>query len=210
MCFNEQVSIITYLSGLLGTALLYKQNYKPEALFYAWVIQMQLIEFYLWRNQPCKINTQSFNNNVNITKFGIIVNHLEPIILWLAVIYLSKKKLPKEVNYYMIFFIIVSIVYTLNALKKIECTTVSEESKPHLHWKWNNQDFSSYYYAIFLIALALVSYYGLEKGTFNSVIIIMSFFVSFLVYREKHTVGAMWCFMAAFAPWLILFIYNLN
>ena len=67
---------------------------------------------------------------------------------------------------------------------------------------------SGIYYGIFLLALVLVSYYGLEKGKINSFIVFISFMVSYYVYRDKHSVGAMWCFMAAFVPWFLLFLYN--
>lgn len=206
MCFNKEVSLVTYFTGMIGAALLFKENYRPEAIFYAWVIQMQLIEYFLWKNQPC--NTSTNTNNVNTTKFGIIVNHMEPIVLWLAILYLSKKKLPSVINYFMFFFILLTILYTINTLKKIECTTVTDESSPHLHWKWNREEYSGLYYGIFLLALVLVSYYGLEKGNINSLIIFISFMVSYYVYRDKHSVGAMWCFMAAFGPWLLLFLYQ--
>lgn len=206
MCFNKEVSLTTYFIGMVGAALLFKQNYKPEAIFYAWVIQMQLIEYFLWKNQPC--NATNTPKNIKTTKFGILVNHLEPIVLWLAVLYLSKKKLPSSINYFMVFFIITTIIYTINSLKKVECTTVSEQSEPHLHWKWNREKMSGIYYGIFLLALVLVSYYGLEKGKINSFIVFISFMVSYYVYRDKHSVGAMWCFMAAFVPWFLLFLYN--
>lgn len=104
---------------------------------------MQLIEYFLWKNQPC--NATNTPKNVKTTKFGILVNHLEPIVLWLAVLYLSKKKLPSSINYFMVFFIITTIIYTINSLKKVECTTVSEQSEPHLRWKWNREKMSGIY-----------------------------------------------------------------
>lgn len=32
MCFNKEVSLTTYFIGMVGAALLFKQNYKPEAM----------------------------------------------------------------------------------------------------------------------------------------------------------------------------------
>lgn len=42
MCFNAKVSLITYIIGMLGSYYLYQTNHKPEAIFYGFVIQMQI------------------------------------------------------------------------------------------------------------------------------------------------------------------------
>ena len=201
MCFNAEVSIITYIIGMIGSFLLFKKNYIPEAIFYAWVIQMQFIEFLLWKNQPCPSN-----KNLQVSKTGMIINHLEPIILWLAILYFSKRKLPLMINVLMLIFIISTILYSLNL--KMECTTVSEQSKPYLHWKWNEGNFSAWYYVLFLVSLVVLSYYGLNKGYINSIIVLISFVVSLLIYQNKNVVGSMWCFFAAFGPWILLFLYS--
>lgn len=207
MCFNSKVSIITYIIGILGSLQLYKNNHIPESIFYGWVVQMQLIEFFLWRNQPCQ--GSALKNNINTTKIGTIINHLEPIVLWISIIYFSKLKLPKEVTTLMIVFTIITLYYTRNVLKNVECTTVTEESKPHLHWKWNQGKNFIPYYALFLISLVALSYYGLPRGNINAGIILLSFVLSLLIYGKKHSTGAVWCFAASFAPWILTGLYKL-
>ena len=201
MCFNAEVSIITYIIGMIGSFFLFKKNYIPEAIFYTWVIQMQFIEFLLWKNQPCPSN-----KNLQVSKTGMIINHLEPIILWLAILFFSRRKLPLMINVLMIIFITSTILYSVNL--KMECTTVSEQSKPYLHWKWNEGNFSGWYYVLFLVSLVVLSYYGLNKGYINALIVLVSFIFSFLIYQNKNVVGAMWCFFAAFGPWILLFLYS--
>jgi len=205
MCFNEQVSLGTYIIGLIGVILLYKNNYIPEAIFYAWVIQMQLIEYFLWKNQPCQGESEEINKKISVV--GIIVNHLEPIVLWIAVL-LFGKKLPKSINMLMLGFVIATVLYTKNSLDENECTTVTPESSPHLFWKWNKDEKThGAYYLYFLIALVVLSLYGLkENGMNNAVIIFLSFILSIIIYGKKHTVGAMWCFAAAFGPFILLFL----
>jgi hypothetical protein len=207
MCFNAQVSIITYIIGLIGSYQLYKYKFVPEAVFYAWVIQMQLIEYFLWKNQPC--SGSNIEPNKNISKIGIIVNHFEPIILWLAIIYYSKKKLPNWVHILMIVFCITSYYYTKQVIADNECTTVTKESEPHLYWKWNNQGpHYILYYTYFLIALIVLSLYGLQNGHINALLVITSYIFSMMIYRKTHTVGAMWCFAAAFGPFILLYLHG--
>lgn len=197
MCFNSRVSLITFIIGLFGSINLFNLGYKPESFFYAWVVLMQLVEFFLWRNQPCN------DANRKISNIGMFINHTEPIILWLAILFFYSNRLPTWVNLYMLFFIVFTIFYTKIALKKLDCTTVTPESSPHLHWKWNQANYARSYYGIFLLALILLSIYGLDKGFNNAVLVTVSFVISYMIYGQRHAVGAMWCFMAALAPWFI-------
>jgi hypothetical protein len=220
MCFNEDISLLSYLTGISGSVALFSINKIPESLFYGWVVQMQLIEYFLWKNQPCQIkedkkicNKEEIQNcnetNKNITSAGIIVNHLEPVILFSSILLFSKKILPLSVIILFCIFLIIIFLYTYNVFKQQdECTTVSEESDPHLHWKWNQAPFSILVYSLFLIILIILSYYGLEDGHINAIMVFIGYISSYMIYKDTHSVGSMWCFMAAFAPWLLYAIYT--
>ena len=99
MCFIAPVSLTTFLIGIIGSLRLFYLNYKAEAIFYAWVVLMQLIEFFLWRNQPCN------KTNLIVTNIGMLINHLEPIALWVGIILFSKKELPTFVNILLLIYL---------------------------------------------------------------------------------------------------------
>lgn len=213
MCFNAEVSIITYIVGLVGCIGLYQLGRLPEAIIFGWVIHMQLIEYLLWKNQPCSNNdTQSNTTQVNklISKVGIFANNLQPIILWLAIVFVGTRSLPQYMHALMIVFSLATILYIKAVFYTTECTTVTEESKPHLHWKWNYGPYAVLYYVFFLVCIAMLSYFGLQDGKFVSIIIVVSFLISTLIYQDKHANGAMWCFMAAFIPWMLVLRSNLH
>lgn len=193
MCFNEQVSIITYVIGLLGCINLYV-NYdkKVEAIFFGWVVQMQLIEYFLWKNQSCN------QKNINTTKTGIIINHTEPIVLWISILVLSKNVLPDYVNLLMLVFTIITYIYTKDVFVD-KCT--KKEGK-HLVWEWNISKNSEIYYTFFLICLNLLCIYGLDDGKKYALALTITLLISFALYRNEKSVGAMWCFFAAFIPWI--------
>jgi hypothetical protein len=203
MCFNSQVSLITFIIGILGSIRLYNLGYKSEAFFFAWVVLMQLIEYFLWNNQECN------NINKNITNIGMLINHLEPVILWIAILYFNENKLPAWINAYMLIYLVLTYIYTKallknkNKNKKLECTTVTEESKPHLHWQWNFGKNGILFYTYFLVGLVLLSMYGLNKGFITALLALLSFGLSYYIYGNKKAVGAMWCFAASFGPWII-------
>jgi hypothetical protein len=58
---------------------------------------------------------------------------------------------------------------------------------------------------------------GVDNGNILALLSTGSFFISMLLYENKKSVGAMWCFFSAFAPWIIpivtphkhLFHYNI-
>lgn len=210
MCFSANVSISTYIIGMIGSIILLFQGYIPEGIIYIWVIQMQLIEFVLWKTIPNNNKYSCILPSLNIitTKLGIIINHLEPIVLWLAIILFSKKVLPNIIHIVLILFIIVSILYTLQVLKVNECTIVTDKSYPHLQWNWNHGTSAAYYYIFFLLVLLILCIFGLERGFVNAFIVLFSFLISWAIYGEKHSVGAMWCFAASFGPWILIFAYT--
>lgn len=204
MCFNKEVSIATYIIGMLGSVYLYRQGFIPEAIFYCSVVQMQLIEYFLWKYQSCK----DVHKNKLFTKLAIIINHIEPIFLWIAIIVFSVKRLPIWVHQLMLGYIILSVFVTLYSLKNITYTTVTEDSGGHLNWQWNNVKYTGIYYIYFLFVLIALSIYGLPNGKIHAILVTVAFIVSAVIYYDYKSVGAMWCFMAAFAPWIIPTLYN--
>jgi hypothetical protein len=126
MCFNSEVSLLTYFAGMSGTYVLYKENKIPEALFCGWVVQMQLVDFLLWQNSKklnernelkkieqekcnngilCNIDSIDDCNNTNkfVSKLGLFINHLEPFVLYLGITKFSKKQL--SIYIHIIIFI---------------------------------------------------------------------------------------------------------
>ena len=225
MCFNAPVSAFTYIIGLIGSYLLYKHDYIPEAIFYFWIIQMQLIEFVIWLT-IYKYNMPNASNALNIqdstsyvclhpfvnrvmTKLGIFINHTEPIVLWISILLFSTLKLSWNVNYIMILYVIVTLYYIHHIpLHKKENTLVTQQSYPHLHWKWNYGNNSMTYYIFFLSTIVILSIYGLKNGYMHATIAVISFIISSLIYRDSHSIGTMWCFFGAFIPYILILLYR--
>jgi len=209
MCFTKNISIGTYILGLTGCYNLYiNTEYKVEAIFFAWVVQMQLIEYFLWNNQTCNLT------NEITTKSGIIINHSEPVVLWVAILLISSKQLPNWVNILMTAYVIITIIYTKYILDikddKNNCTKVTPESNPHLEWSWNNRKYNHIYYPFFLLCINLLFINGLKNGNHLAILITSFLLISMIIYGNKKSVGSMWCFFSAFAPWVIPYFYQLN
>ena len=76
MCYNKDISIYTYLIGLVSSYLLIvndKISLKILGCFFMIVIQMQLIDYFLWTNNTCN------SKNIQISTIGAFINFIQPI-----------------------------------------------------------------------------------------------------------------------------------
>lgn len=199
MCFSADVSLGTFISGVIFSILCYRLG-TPESkiigLFFGFVIFMQLIEFLLWKHQKCD------DYNKKLTLAGMILNHLQPIVLFLVIILFNKNIHNKNFN----IMLILTLIYTLSIFAyslqfKNECTYKSNPNNSHLIWKWNSMKYSTIMYILFLISMLVITYLGMpsHKVIFTLVVFI-TFLISKIIYSKDHVTGALWCFFAAFAP----------
>ena len=200
MCYNERVSITAYILGMLGALALSRSGMLALAVFYAATVQMQLVDYIAFKNPVCNA-LNSF-----ATKAGIVINHAEPLVLY-GVLVSQGVSLPSFVHSIVLMYAIVAGVYTFRALSSVSCTQVSEESAPYLYWQWNDMDGKGLVYGLFLLTLVVVSVYGLgDMGTLHALLAVASFGLSHLIYGGKRATGALWCWFAAFIPYLLLIL----
>jgi hypothetical protein len=204
MCFSANVSLGTFITGIIFSILCFSLGTtegKIIGLFFGFVIFMQLIEYLLWKHQYCDLI------NKKLTIAGMILNHLQPIVLFMSILLFNKNISPKNLRIMILvvlIYIIIIINYSLQ-FKKV-CTLKSKESNNHLVWKWNNMDNAGMVYIIFLVSMIILTYLGMPSNKIiYSFIILLTFVISKIIYDKDQVTGAMWCFIAAFAP-LVYFI----
>ena len=207
MCFNKDVSILSYLIGFSGCILLYYRDYKIEALLYAFIIQMQLIEYLLWLNNSCNLI------NKTITKIGIVLNHFQPIILYFLIIYYNSnldKYRKNIINLIIIIYITTTIAYLIYNYKLLDSCTIGIENKKELFWQIHHGNFKKYYY-IFVFALFFMILLGLKKHNYlNAYIILASIIISYIVYDKNKAVGTIWCLFSAYIPLILNIVYTIK
>ena len=201
MCFSAQVSALAYVVGNTGSLVLYRAGHRVEALFFSYVLQMQLVEFFLWALQPCPNKYNTF-----VSKVGSIVNSLEPIFLWGSIVKFSHRKLPRLAHSLVGLFSVATLFYNKRLLST-ECTTVTPQSYPHLHWKWNEYDYYNEYYALFVLTITVLCVYGLEYWRTCTLLNLSSYATAYYLYQDTHCVGSMWCFSVSASPWILLVTY---
>ena len=144
MCFSKEVSLGTFIIGAIGSALVYSINTKIDkilAIFFFYIILMQLVEFILWNNLTCNIINK-------ITTFtAIILNATQPIVLAMLVLY--NYKLPNQTSLiiYTILYSLMMLIYNLQTTSL--CTLKNKLN--HLEWKWNNLFLYWLVYGIYIL-----------------------------------------------------------
>lgn len=192
MCWNWQVSLVTWLVGLATAIYLFQRRNKYDITFGSLILaysSMQLWETFMWWDQKCgKLN-----------KVGSVMAY---IALWshtLAIgigLYIEEGIiLPLVIG---ISFMIVAIFQAFTI--KWKCSK-PEPGKCHLVWGFPHH----YYVYVFAvcIAISIVAIKPLWKGLIISSFFIISFGLSFLY--AKNATGSFWCFVCAFfAPIFII------
>jgi hypothetical protein len=211
MCFSPEISLITFIIGIVGAYLSFSLNTPSDkiiGLFFGFVSLMQGIEFILWKNKTCNETNKTF------TSLGLILNHLQPIILFILILLLNKNLSYQKKNIIYLCVIIYSIVIILYSSQfKLQNECTSKNKSNHLDWNWNNLSYKYIAYGVFLITLFMLFLVGIpnEKyGIILSLITVLSYIFSFFIYKNKNVIGSLWCFFSSLFPifWFIIRKFN--
>ena len=208
MCFSAEISLITFIVGIIGSLLcisLGKPIDKIIGYYFIFVSLMQCIEYLLWNHQKCD------NYNRFLSILGMVLNHLQPIVLGLLILYFNKNVSTKIMYIIMFLYLCIIIPYSIQFLnnKKLECT-IKTSKNHHLIWIWNNMFFAYKIYLIFLLTLCFLIYFGFpNRYKFIAILVtLISFGTSQFFYYKEGVMGSLWCFYILFITY-IYYIYNL-
>jgi hypothetical protein len=202
MCFSPLASLSTFLIGIIGAILcltLGTSTDKLVGLFFGFVSSMQGIEYALCENTECNTMNKFFS------LLGMILNHLQPIVLSILILLLNTE-LPQTTKQ---IIIISTIIYAITitaysiqfAYDDDGCTLKNEHN--HLEWDWNGMKYKDIVYIMFLFILMFLFYIGTpdkKSGIILSGISLISYLTSYFIYKDKKVVGSLWCLFASFTP----------
>jgi hypothetical protein len=191
MCWNQYVSINTFVFGIFALLLIAFNNtystYKikffnnPYAyLFMLSFIFMQLIEFFLWRNL----------NNITINKImstlGVLLLYVQPIasLLLLNNIQLRNKLL--------LIYSIPTFIFGIYNLFNANIHTILSPSG-HLAWKWTfyNSKFIDFFVKIFYLFFLFFSL--IYNKYYQSIIIFLMYMLFIFYFNKDGSSGSIWC-----------------
>lgn len=203
MCYTENDSLLAYVINFSMSLILFVKSNDNHAkvlsLFFLFVGQMQIFDYIFWKNQSC-----NQINNIT-TKLAIIFNHLQPII-FILLQYIYEFELSQVSIITIIIYLIASVSYTYNALNNVNCTLPNNKI---IDWKWNKQEYNSFYYFIFLMSLSISSFNFTNTNIqYMSVIVNwISYFVATKTPILNYSIGRIWCYYTSLIPlFLSIFI----
>ena len=212
MCFSPEVSIGTFVLGFVSSVLVYSLGTIDDqiiGMYFAFISFIQWIEYLLWNHVKCD------NYNRWVSFVGMLMNHLQPMVLGALVLGYHSKIAPKNRNFILglLFIYTVSIVpYSLQFYSTNQCTVKTSDN--HLYWTWNNMPMYSWVYSLFVLCIFSSFRFGLVSpvhGQYMAYTGLVLLGISGVIYHGTGIIGSMWCFFSAFVPliWYLLRIYRI-
>lgn len=207
MCYSLEVSRNSFLINTITCYILYNYNsknvdHKILSIFFSWVGLMQLFDYIFWLNQ------ERNRTNFIFTKIAMIVNHLQPIVLAIAIYYFNSK-LKINSKSLLIIYSFIAIFYSISIYNEIDYTlTEKTVDKKHttLYWQWNRKNNSTIVYFTFICLLSLLSYENLSYPI-NIIMVFINIFTYVLASDKTRSIGRMWCNTSSFVPLFLCFYY---
>ena len=194
MCWNQDISINTFVFSCLALVFIYYTNtftrYKTHLfdnpvvyLFFLSVVSMQLIEFFLWRNLKNPVI------NKYLSKLASFLFILQPFFLILIIPVLATR--------YMMLFIYSIYMLTYLFYKKMYSPVnfhTSVGKNGHLSWEFVNlKGFESIFALLYL--LIYLSAIFIINNPLLIIFLIPAFIISLFYYKDQ-TIGTMWCWIS--------------
>ena len=199
MCYSATISLLTFFAMAISTIFLMYRNYPNDRWFAIVFISagiMQLVEYFMWRNQYCG----RMNHLATIGAFLILL--IQPIATIIGEYFfgnlvINKKKLLPIIWIYGIIIGILAIIGINYGMKNRLCSLPNGK---HLDWsisklfggKIGIYVFFFLYYAIFLLLLLSRPWY------FGFIIAIM--LLGTLFFIKNPSWKSIWCWIVNFIP----------
>jgi hypothetical protein len=207
MCWNETVSLNTYIVGLFTMCfVLYNQmytDYKIDkgyyyVLFLNVFITMQLIEYFLWK----AIKNHDTVSNALYSKLGLLLIFMQP----LASIMLITSNTIRHVLGAAYCLATALFILLKNMYNPFIFKTFVGENK-HLAWKWLENKGAWQIYVFFWFFCLSASAYTERASPLVYIISVASFILYYRAYKNDLTFGTLWCHIINVVVIALLFTY---
>lgn len=206
MCFSESASWFAYVASWIGVlALIFRHAHAGAwvlAAFFLWVVHMQLWDGLLWREH--RLDRDPCVCNVPVSRSAMLVNHAQPLVfLALCATTLTAARpdwLPIVWALALVYAWII-VPYSVSFWQQGNRGASEVNEAGVLVWKWNYRNGNRDVYLLFLALLAFVAW-TFFRSWLPAAVVLGSFAASWWVYEDDKHIGSVWCFIAAFLPWI--------
>ena len=202
MCYSAESSISNYLYTTTVSLILYLYGDKYDkhiSLFTFVVLQMQLAEYFMWKDQKCGIT------NKLATIAARFILFLQPLSIFLGAYLFDTMNISNNI------ILIITVLYTIAFSVNFE-NYFSKNSKicsldkyGHLQWhfaRYPDFKLSLYhifhfivyitYFTVFLFSWLL--FYNTNLGIFFSLLTVIIFLFHYIKYPKNYQWTTLWCY----------------
>ncbi len=197
MCWNSEVSLLTFGFICIICTMLIKRNLPNDILLASFIISygtMQLLEFFMWIGQPCMLS----NHIATILAYLLLFAH--PLAIAIG-IYFDKsyrnitQKTKLMIIYITILLMIVGIYLMYQSWNKYNYCSYPHKTNHHLVW-----DFPLYYTKMILPLCLLIAILFIRPISFLTLMICYFIIPSLLAryyFKLETSSGSFWCWIVA-------------
>lgn len=207
MCYSKDLSMKSFLFGLMSSFLLFYFGNKNEqnvntaiATYFVFISFIQLMEYMMWDDIECKTG-----KNYAASLIGPILNLSQPCVMLLVAYYFleSREVIPKNniIAINLLYVAYVACIYYDYIVNDSDlCTKVN--SKGHLEWSWFKKYNAFIYCALLLINGANFIHH--KSALYTIILGGITLFVANKQY--KKSVGELWCYNSTGIPLGVLLL----
>jgi hypothetical protein len=178
MCWNAEVSLNTFIFGVISAIIIYKLNVIPKYVIFILLsfTSIQLLEYFTW----------TYINNKKINKIlSIIGLHIIFLQIFLLNYYAPHRKI------LLIYIIICYVLFMLLEFKNINFS-MKKGKNGHLIWYWLDLHLLWIIIGISCYIFPAISSGKILLFTF----VLTTIIISLYYYYKTKTWGSMWCYIS--------------
>jgi len=181
MCWNQKISLNTFLFSLFGISFAYFNKVINifYYLFFLSFISMQLLEYFAWGN----LNDKKINRL--LSKVGLFLIFIQPILFTLSHYNIETKIKTTIIALYTMFSLFCVLYFPIDF-------SMHKATNGHLAWNWLS-------FPTIIIFIWVSCCFGLilyQKQYIKFSVYLIIFLSIYYTYYKTNTWGSLWCWLA--------------
>ena len=214
MCYNKEVSMATYVLGVILSTVLFIHGDKYDkniAIFSFVFIHMQLCEYFMWSDQKCG------KTNHYATIFAHFLLVLQPLSIILGMYILNTSYINNKILRILLFILIIVLYKNIELYYNNNKQICSKKTQSgYIEWNFVNgtieqQSKSSLVIYFSLLIIPWLFFKNKIKGLISFLIIFLTLGYSLFVVNKKRNLielfkqwESKWCFIGIIYPIIFL------
>ena len=214
MCFNQETSLAAFLLGIGSSVYLFyrgKTQGTKEDIIAAWLsillVSMQLLEFFLWRNQKCD------QVNRNLSLLIVVILWLQPFLYyWVCYYYDGSLPASRKISdrILLLFWCLLAFVFFYINYERKDLCSLKDKKSCRLTWDPMIYIYKTHFWLFLITAIMYIWMFRLYPlksdkqylltGRVSLLSLLFAILLSIYLKGPDFTgiMGSIYCFIGAF------------